>query len=225
MGLKPCVQFVCTCMFFVPSSRRTHERQVVAPARRPQRRRLPRGRRHLDDGRRPPLDPRGARDVHGLAAVGRQRVRARLRRLRAPRRPRRRPRRPAAAVPRRAHRVPGVLGARRARPGGLGARRRPLRHRPERGVHDAGRAVDHHDELRRGPGTQPGAAVLRRLRRRRLLDGPRARWAARRRRLALGLLRAGRPRRAAHGARGPGHPARHAGGHGDGLRPARARCC
>ena len=48
---------------------------------------------------------------------------------------------------------------------GLDADRRPLRHRGRRRLHDAGRPVDHHHELRGGPAAQPGAAGLRRRRR------------------------------------------------------------
>ena len=107
---------------------------------------LPRGRRHLDDGRRAAVDPRRARDVDDLAAVGRERLRPRLRRLRAARRAGRRPRRPPAVFLSALAvfvAFSGVGGL--AQEGwvlvlarfvtGLGA-----------GVHDPGRAVDHHDD-------------------------------------------------------------------------------
>ena len=85
-----------------------------------------------------------------LAAVGRERVRARLRRLPAPRRPRRRPARPPADVPDLARRLPRRLRPRRPGERRHAADRNPLHQGRERGVHGARRPLDHHDELRRG---------------------------------------------------------------------------
>ena len=73
----------------------------------------------------------------------------------------------------------------------LAADRRALRHRRRRGLHGPGRPLDHHDELRRGPRAQPGAADLRGRRRGRLQPRDGRRRPADRDRLALGVLRAG----------------------------------
>ena len=71
------------------------------------------------------------------------------------------------------------------------AHRHALRQGRERRVHGAGRALDHHDDLRRGPGAQQGALGLHGDRRDRLLARARDRRAADRGRLALGVLPAG----------------------------------
>ena len=67
---------------------------------------------------------------------------------------------------------------------------RPLRHGRRRRLPRARRPVDHHDDVRRGPGAQQGAARLRRHRGGRLLARPGRRRPADGDRLALGVLRA-----------------------------------
>ena len=123
--------------------------------------------------------------------MGRERVRPRLRRLRPVRRPGRGPARPAADVRRLARGLRRLLRSRRDRRRGLDAARRPVRHRRRRRLHDAGRAVDHHHPLRRGPAPQPCPARVRRDRGRRVLARHDGRRVADRAALALGLLRTG----------------------------------
>ena len=86
------------------------------------------------------------RHVDELAAVGRERVRARLRRLPAARRPRRRPARTSARVPDRARRVRRRVGARRPRRRRHATDRDPLHQGRQRRVHRAGRPLDHHHD-------------------------------------------------------------------------------
>ena len=103
--------------------------------------------------------PRSARPrpLHLGPPVGRLRLCARLRRPAPARRPRRRPPRPpprAARRPRRVHASPRCSAgswttARCSSP--------PASSRARRRVHRAGRPVDHHDDVRRGPGAQPRA--------------------------------------------------------------------
>ena len=127
--------------------------------------------------------------------MGRERVRPRLRRLPPPRRTRCGPARTAEGVPGRPRRVRRRVRARRPRRRRLAPHRNPVHQGRERGVHRAGRSLDHHDELRRGPDPEPcdrglhgdgSDGILARARRRRPADGDR---------VALGVLRS-RPRRA-----------------------------
>ena len=78
---------------------------------------------------------------------------------------------------------------------GIAAHRDALHQGRERGVHGAGRPLDHHDDVRGGPRAQQGALGLHRDRRHGLLARARDRRPADRGRLALGLLPA-RARRA-----------------------------
>ena len=97
----------------------------------------------------------------GEPPVDRQRVHARLRRLPAARRPRRRPARPQAAVPlrpRRLHASPRCSTASPTSSGMLIGCRGAAG--PRRRVHLAGRALDHHDDLRGGRRAREGARRL-----------------------------------------------------------------
>ena len=111
--------------------------------------------------------------------------------LAAARRPRRRPARPpprlliALGVFTVASRLGGLVERRQA------ARSRPASSRARRRVHRARRPVDHHDEVRRRPGPQPGAGHLRGDRRERLLARAHPRRLADRARLALDVPAAG----------------------------------
>ena len=105
-----------------------------------------------------PVDPDRPRHVDELAAVGRERVRARLRRLPAARRPRRRPARTAARLPDRARRVRRRLAPRRLR------RRRHAADRDAASSRASARRSPRRPALsiitttlRRGPGAQQGA--------------------------------------------------------------------
>ena len=89
------------------------------------------------------------------------------------------------------------LRARRLRRRRFTPHRPALRQGRRRGLHRPGRALDHHDQLRGGPGAQPRHRHLHRDRRHRLLARAGDRRAADRDRLAVGLLRAG-PDRAGH---------------------------
>ena len=111
-----CTRNLCTCMYslrmLLPdlSSTPTGTRPS-GRSRRALRRALPRRARRLDGRRRAAVD-RGRPRPHDLAAaVGRLRLRARLRRPAAARRPRRRPARPPARAARRRSRVFTVASA------------------------------------------------------------------------------------------------------------------
>ena len=122
--------------------------------------------------------------------VGHHRLRDHLRRLPAARRPRGRPARTAARLPRRRRRLHDRLVLLRPRLVGGRADRRARRAGPRRGDHLAGRALDHHDDVRGGRRAQQGARHLGRDRR----LGRRGRRARRRRadqvpRLGVDLLR------------------------------------
>ena len=123
-------------------------------------------------------------------AVGRQRLHARLRRLPPARRARRRPLRPAAAVHGRCRALHARLARERDRHLVRDADRRSRGAGPRRRARLAGRALDRHDDVRRGPRADEGARRLERDRRRwrRGRADPRRR-AHRRPLLALGLLR------------------------------------
>ena len=69
-------------------------------------------------------------------------------------------------------RVRGRLAARRPRRRRHAADRHAVHQGHGRGVHRAGRPVDHHHHVRRGTGPQPGAGHLHRHRRERLLARP-----------------------------------------------------
>ena len=126
--------------------------------------------------RRAAVDPARPRLLAGRPAVGDQRLHARVRRLPAARRPRRRPRSAASGCSSRAwsssrsprcstgsRRSAGMLIAAR---GAAGPRRRARLPR---------RAVDHHDDVRRGRGAHEGARRLERDRGRRRRLRPAAR--------------------------------------------------
>ena len=121
--------------------------------------------RHRDRERRAAVDPGRSGLLAGEPPVGDQRLRAALRRLPPARRPRRRPPRTPARVPRRHRRVHGRLAAVRVRMERGVADRRPRPAGPRRGDHLARRAVDPHDDLRRGQRAQHGARRLGRGRR------------------------------------------------------------
>ena len=139
--------------------------------------------------------------------MGRQRVRARLRRAAAAWRARGRPARPAPGVPGRARRVRRRLAA--WRPGQL---RCPAHHRPAGqghggGLHRPGRAVHHHHHVRRGTGQEPGAEHLLGVRRGRLFAGPGAVRAAHRDQLAVDAAAARADRGGDPGRRAAADPA------------------
>ena len=126
----------------------------------------------------------------GQPPVGDHRLRDHVRRLPAARRPRGRPARPAPRLPRRRRRLHDRVVPLRPRV----VRRRPDRRArgagPRRRDHLAGRALDHHDDLRGRPRAEQGARHLGRDRR----LGRRGRRARRRRpdevpRLGVDLLR------------------------------------
>ena len=102
--------------------------------------------------------------------------------------------RPPQGLPDRAGRLRHRLARRRPGQQRTAADPDPLRQGPGRGVHRTDRALDHHDELRRGPGAQQGAVDLHRVRRRRLLVRPALRRPDDRRRLALDVPAAGADR-------------------------------
>ena len=167
-------------------------------------RRPVRGRpRRLDRQRRAADDRRRARLLPGQPLLGRQRLRAHLRRLPAARRPARRPARPAAGLHGRPRPVRARLAGRRLRRERRRADRRARRPGPRRRDRLARRALDRHHHLPRRRGAQQGARRLgrgRRLRRRR--RRPARRRAHRVPRLGVGALgqRADRDRRRASGA-------------------------
>ena len=189
--------------------RRTLGRPPLGGPHRALRRPLPRRPRRLDGRRRPPVDPGRPRPDQLAAAVDRLGLRARLRRPAAARRARRRPAGPPAHADRGAGRVHRRVRARRARRRRHRARHHPLHQGHGRGVHRPRRPVDHHHDVRRGPGAQQGADDLHRDRRERVLARPRVRRAADRDRLALDVP-APRPRRARaadrRAARDPSRP-------------------
>ncbi len=55
--------------------------------------------------------------------------------------------------------LPALLRTGRVRHGRLDADRRPVRHRSRRRLHDPGRALPHHHQLRRGPAAHQGPAL------------------------------------------------------------------
>ena len=194
----------------------------LGAARRPRRRPVPRRPRHLDGGRRPPVDRRGPRHDAVGPAMDRLRVRPRLRRAAPARRPLGRPARSPVGVPVRRRRVRHRLGRQRVPQQRPGADRPALRQGRRGGVHRAGRPVDHHDDVRRGPGPQPCPQHLHGLRRERLLDGPRLRRCAHRARLAHDVPAAWPGGSAAAVRRPQGRPALGAPGLvAQALRPAR----
>src|SRR3984957_6292315 len=172
---------------------------------------VPRRARRFDGRGRPARHSHRSRAVHVLAAVGGQRLRARLRRPAAARRPGRRPARAPARVPRRAGRVRGRIAVRRARQQPRAADRGPV-HQGHRGrLHRPGRAVTAHHHLPRGPDAQPGHQHLLRVRGQRILTRPGPVGPAHRGQLAADAAGAG-PGRAAHpDRRDPVRPAGRAG--------------
>ena len=167
-------------------------------------------------GRRAAVHQRRPLHVHRHAAVGRQRLRARVTAASCCSAAARRPARAPPRLPHLARRLRRRLAARRPRQRRLPADRHALHQGRDRGLHGPGRPVDHHHELRRGPRPQQGARRLHRHRRDRLLARPRHRRPAHRDRLALGVP-AARPRRPRHPGRGDPARAR------PGPRPAGAR--
>ena len=155
--------------------------------------------------RRPAAHPDRARLLRHQPGMGRQRVRAGVRRAAAARR---KVRRPTGASPGLHRRHPGVLAglaARRVRhqPGVAAHRARPAGRR--RRVRRAHGAVADRRHLPRGPAAQPRDGRVRRDEHRRRRGRPaRQRAAAHLRQLALGVLRerADRPRGRAAGAAG-----------------------
>ena len=183
-----------------------HELHELEPphlgdADHPLHRALPRRPRRLDDRCGPALDRRRARPDHVLPAVAGQRLRPRVRRPAAARRPHRRPLRPPKGLPDRAGRLRHRLARRRTGQQRTAADRHPLHQGPGGGVHRTHRTLDHHDELRRGPGAQPGPVDLHRVRRGWLLVRPALRWPDDRRRLALDVPAAGADRTGCAGRR------------------------
>jgi hypothetical protein len=161
---------------------------LVLRWRQCRRRGPPRRPRPVDHPGRAAEHPGRPEAVDGGAAVGRQRLRADLRRLPAARRSCRRPARQAPRLRRRAGDVrrdvaglrPGaVVGAAGRRARAAGRRRR---------AHRAGRGVDHRHDVRRGPGAQSGTRRVRgeRVGRVQRRAGPRRR-SHRRAQLALDL--------------------------------------
>ena len=149
-------------------ARRRHRQTQQARlgrAARALRRPLPRRARRLDGRRRAAVDPHRPRPLDQLAAVGRERVRARLRRLPAARRPRGRPPRSPQGLPDLAWRLRRCIAARRLRARREPAHRHALHQGHERSLHGARRALDHHDvasprarrATRRSPSTRPRA--------------------------------------------------------------------
>ena len=125
--------------------------------------------------------------LHELAAVGRQRLRARLRRLSPARRARRGPARPPASLPHLARSVRRRVRAGRAGERRDAADRNSFHQGRQRGLHGARRPLDHHDQLRRGRNPQQGACDLQRDRRDRVLARAGVQRAADRTRLAVGV--------------------------------------
>ncbi len=159
------------------------EPHLGAP-RRPRWCPLPRRPRHLDGGRCPPVDRRRPRHVAVGFAMDRLRVRPRLRRAAPARRPLGRPARAPVGVPLRRRRVRHRLGRECVPQQRPGADCAAIRQGRRGSLHGAGRPVDHHDDVRRGTGSQPRPQHLHRLWCEWLLDGPRLRWGAHRARLA-----------------------------------------
>ena len=127
-------------------------------AARPLRCALPGRARRFDDRRRPAVDPRGPRNVHQLAAVGRERVRPGLRRLPAARRPSGGPARTPPRLPDLARRLPRRVRAGWSRGRRLAADRDAIPQGSQRSLHGARGPLHHHHELRRGPRSQQGAS-------------------------------------------------------------------
>ena len=166
----------------------------LGPAGSPLRRALPRRPGCLDGRDGASVDRVRPRPDDLAAAVDRLWLRPRLRRLPAARRPGGRPARPPAGPAARARRLHRRLGPRRRGERRDAARRHPLPQGRIGRVHRAGRAVDHHDALRRGAGAQPRPRHLHRDRRERVLLRPRVRRVADRARLALDVPAAGADR-------------------------------
>ncbi len=114
-----------------------------------------------------------------------------LRRPVAARRPRRRPDRPPSGVPRRRRRLRCCVAGQWVHEQRLRADRVAARQGRVGRLHRAGRPVDHHHHLRRGPGPQPRAQHLHRLRRQRVLPRPGVRRSPHRTRLAGHPVRPG----------------------------------
>ena len=215
-----------------PAARPAVGRAPLGRARGALRRALPRRPRRVDGRRGAPLDRRRSRPLDVVAAVGRLGLRARLRRAAAARRALRRPARAPARAARRARRVHGRVDRRRARRRRHAARHHPLPQGRGRSLHGAGQPLDHHDDLRRRAGAQPGARDLHRLRGQRLLARARLRRAPDRARLALDVPAAGADRDRAPD-RGTARPrrrtsprrARGAASTSPAPRRSRQRCC
>ena len=156
----------------------------VGASRRPRRCPVPRRPRHLDGGRRPPVDRRGPRHDALGSPMDRLGVCPRLRRAAPARWPVRRSAGTPIGLPVRRRRVRHRLGRQRVPQQRPGVDRPALRQGCRGGVHRAGRPVDHHDDIRGRPGPQPGPQHLHGLRRERLLNGARVRRPAHRARLA-----------------------------------------
>ena len=153
---------------------RTNERDVpddridsteVVRAGPPPRRPVHGRARHRDRERRASVHPDRPRVLAGEPPVGRQRLRAALRRLPSTRRPCRRPVRPATVVRRRNHRLhPRVAGV-GVRVGRGLADRGPRAAGARRRADHAGGALDPHHDVRRRQGAERSARCLGRRRR------------------------------------------------------------
>ena len=163
---------------------------------------VPRRARRLHGRRRAPLHRRRPRSLDLLPAMGRVRLRARLRRPAAARRALRRPARAAPGVARRARGLHARVDPRRHDQRRHAVDRHPLPQGRRRRLHGSGEPFDHHHDVRGGSGPQPRAQHLHRLRGEWVLAGPRVRWPADGARLALDLpaSRAGRAGRADRGS-------------------------
>ena len=190
--------------------RHTLGRALVGRPHRAVLRAVPRRARRVDGRRRAAVHPRQPSSIPLVTAVDRQRLRPRLRRAASARRTRGRPARAAPGLPDRTRRVRRGIAARRPRLRSLAAHCGPLHQGRERRIHRSGRSVDHHDDVRRGAGAQPGPGVLHRLRRKRILDGSRAVRPAHRGRLALDVPAARTRRRRRPDRRFAGRAARRA---------------
>ena len=147
---------------------------------------VPRLPRRLDRERRFSIDQARARVLRTEPAVGRERLRAHLRRIPAARRARRRPRRPPPHPCRRPHPVYARLARRRRSAQRRSAHRRPAGPGHRRRDDVPGRALDHHHNLHQPSRPQHRRRSLgrhsrprRRLRRRtqrRPHRGPGWRW-------------------------------------------------
>ena len=188
---------------------RAAQQACLGRAARALRRPLPRRARRVDGRRRPPVDPQRPRSLDELAAVGRQRLRPRLRRLPAAGRPGRRPTGPAPCLLDFAWRVRRRITARRIRPRRDAAHRNALHQGHVRRLHGTRGPLDHHDDVQGGAGAQQGALGLHGDRRDGLLARARDRRPADRGRLALGVLpaRTGRTDRADRGHQARARPA------------------